>query len=61
MGRDATKEVTTYQRTSTNIFIDLRAIGCVVGRIKCGNDWAIIDRSEELARTVFVDPDIVDE
>jgi hypothetical protein len=30
-------------------------------RIKRGNNWAIIDRSEELARTGVVDPDVVDE
>jgi hypothetical protein len=60
-GKDATRELTTYERTSATIFIDLQAIGCIVGRIKRGNEWAIIDRSEELARTVFVDPNTLEE
>ena len=54
-GKDATKEVVTYRRTSTTIFVDLQVIGSVVGRVKRGNEWAIIDRSEDLARTAFVD------
>jgi hypothetical protein len=57
-GRDATSEVTTYERTTTDIFIDIQAIGCVVGRVKKGNMWAFVDRSGDLARTVFVDPAI---
>ena len=55
MGKDATVELTNYQRTSTPIFLDLQAIGSVVGRIKRGRDWAIVDRSEALVRTAFVD------
>jgi hypothetical protein len=61
LGKDTTKEVTTYQRTSSTIFIDLQAIGCVVGRIKRGNNWAIINRSEDLARTVFVEQELDEE
>ncbi|KAF8579867.1 hypothetical protein K439DRAFT_1620204 [Ramaria rubella] len=48
--KDATVEVTTYTQTMSSIFIDLQAIGAVIGRIKHGNEWAIIDRSGDLAR-----------
>ncbi|KAF8577805.1 hypothetical protein K439DRAFT_1363836, partial [Ramaria rubella] len=53
----ATVEVTTYTQTTTSIFIDLQAIGAIVGCIKHRNEWMIIDCSGDLARTVFVDPD----
>jgi hypothetical protein len=55
-GRDATCEVTTYSGTTTPIAIDLRTVECVVGRVQRGNEWGIIDRSGDFARTVFVDP-----
>ena len=35
--------------------IDIDCIQCGVGRIKDGNKWAIVDRSREHARSVFVD------
>jgi hypothetical protein len=54
-GKDATCELTTYGQVSTSIVIDLQTIGCVVGRVKRGKTWGIVDRSGELARTVFVD------
>jgi hypothetical protein len=34
--------------------IDIDCIQCCVGRIKDGNKWAIVDRSREHARSVFV-------
>ena len=34
--------------------IDIDCIQCYVGRIKDGNKWAIVDRSREHARSVFV-------
>ena len=55
-GRDATRELTTYMATTAQIVIDLRTIEwCVVGR---GNEWGIVDRSGDFARTVFVDPEV---
>jgi hypothetical protein len=60
-GKDATCELTTYGRVSTSIVIDLQTIGCVVGRVKRGKTWGIVDRSGELARTVFVDQQDIDE
>ncbi|KAF8512809.1 hypothetical protein JB92DRAFT_2926436 [Gautieria morchelliformis] len=55
-GRDATKVVTTYSLTMAPIVIDLRTVECVVGRVRRGNEWGIVDRSGDYARTVFVDP-----
>jgi hypothetical protein len=55
-GKYVTREATTYCTTSTEIVIDLQAISCVVGRVKRGRDWGILDRSGDLARTVFVGP-----
>ena len=46
-----------YTWMSTTIFIDIRAIGSVVGRVKRYNKWRIVDRSGELAQTVFVESD----
>ena len=45
-----------YTQMSMAIFIDVRAIGSVVGHVKRHNKWGIVDRSGELAHTVFVDP-----
>jgi hypothetical protein len=56
-GRDATRELTTYAETTTPVVIDLRTIECVVGRVRRGNEWGIVDRSGDFARTVFVDLD----
>ncbi|KAF8583623.1 hypothetical protein K439DRAFT_1617330 [Ramaria rubella] len=36
---------------------DTTAISAVIGRIKCGNKWVIIDHSRDLAHMVFVDPE----
>ncbi|KAI0071734.1 hypothetical protein K474DRAFT_1606422, partial [Panus rudis PR-1116 ss-1] len=53
-GRDATKEITTYSTTNAPIILDLRQIENVVGRVYTQNKWSIIDRSDGLARTVFM-------
>jgi hypothetical protein len=37
--------------------INLQAVQSVVGRVQQGKEWGIIDRSEEMARTVFVEDD----
>jgi hypothetical protein len=37
--------------------INLQAVQSVIGRIQRGKEWGIIDRSEEMARTVFVEDD----
>ena len=56
-GKDATRELTMYTRMSTATFIDIRTIGFVVGCMKRHNEWWIVDRSGELAWTVFVEPE----
>jgi hypothetical protein len=55
--KDTTWEATTYHTTSTAIVINLQVIGCVVGHVKRGQDWGIVERSGDLARTAFVDPE----
>lgn len=55
-GKDATREVTTYEATTAPVIVDLRTIENVIGRVKRGNEWGIIDRGGDFARTVFVDP-----
>ena len=54
-GKDATRELTTYTETTTPVVIDLRTVECVVGRVQRGNQWGIVDRSGDYARTIFVD------
>jgi hypothetical protein len=60
-GRDATRELTTYVEMTAPVVIDVRTIECVVGRIQRGNEWGIVDRSGDFARTVFVDEEVDDE
>ena len=55
-GKNMTLELTMYTWMSTAIFIDIQAIGSLVGHVKRQNKWGIVDRSGELAQTVFVDP-----
>lgn len=54
-GIDVTRELTTYETTTTPIVFDVRTIECVVGRVRRGSEWRIVDRSGDFARTVFVD------
>jgi hypothetical protein len=58
IGKDATCEVTTYSETTVPVVVDLRTVECVVGPVKRGNEWGIVDRSGEFAQTVFVDPEV---
>jgi hypothetical protein len=53
-GKDATKQVTIYNDTSTQIVTDLQAVECVVGRVLTRNEWGIIDRSGDSTRTEFI-------
>lgn len=58
-GADATKARASFNKFETTLqIVDLNAIGSVVGRIHCGTaipQWVIIDRSPDLARTVFTE------
>jgi len=44
-----------YSRTGALHFVDATNIQCLVGRVKDGNRWAIIDRSGSLACAVYLD------
>jgi hypothetical protein len=57
-GKDATREVTMYAATTVPVVIDIRTVENVVGRVRRGNEWGIVDRSGDFARTVFVDPEV---
>ena len=52
-----TPELTMYAWMLTAIFIDIQAIGSIIGHMKRHNEWGIVDRSGELAWTIFVDPE----
>jgi hypothetical protein len=53
--QDATKVVTTHSVTTAPIVVDLRMVESVVGRVKRGNEWGIVDSSGDYVCTVFVD------
>jgi len=53
--KNDTMDIKYYSRDGHLEVVDISCIQCVVGRLKDGNDWAIIDRSGAAARPVFVD------
>ncbi|KAH9911718.1 uncharacterized protein B0H18DRAFT_1163387 [Fomitopsis serialis] len=57
-GRDATEELTWYTTYLKPRILDIKAIQCVVGRVYSRNKWGIIDRSDDQARTLFVDTEV---
>jgi hypothetical protein len=56
-GQDGAQCHVTYSGTTAQIVTDLRVVQCVIGRVKSGGRWGIIDRSGILARTQFMDQD----
>jgi len=46
-----------YSREGQLEIVDMECVQCLVGRVKDGNEWAIIDRSEDCGRLVFVNDD----
>jgi hypothetical protein len=54
LGKDATKEVTMYTQTTTQIVTDLRTISALIGRVWTRKRWGIVDRSEDTSRTEFI-------
>jgi hypothetical protein len=57
-GRDAAlpeNPFVTYTQLSTPDIVHADTIVAVVGRVRTGNAWAIVDRSRHSARTRFVD------
>ncbi|KAJ7621835.1 hypothetical protein B0H17DRAFT_1290387 [Mycena rosella] len=53
-GKDATEEIVSYDRMTTQIVTDLQTISSVVGRIKTRGKWTIIDRSGGLIKPEFI-------
>lgn len=53
-GKDATKKLTTYSQTTTQVVTDLRTIPSVIGRVQTRNRWGLVDRSDETSRTEFI-------
>lgn len=58
-GKDATKDLVVYHNGPQGLhpqrFINISSIECAVGRVKSRSKWWIVDRSNGLARTSFVD------
>ena len=54
-GKDATATVTTYSQMTAATITDLQSIEAVVGRVATRNTWGIVDRTDGLAHTIFVD------
>ena len=54
LGKDATKTLTTYSQTTTQVVTDLCSISSVIGQAWTRNRWGIFDRSEETLRTEFI-------
>lgn len=46
-----------YSREGYLEVVDMECVQRLVGRVKDGNEWAIIDRSEGSARPSFVNED----
>jgi hypothetical protein len=46
-----------YSREGALHVLDATGIQCLVGRVKDGDRWAIVDRSGSLARAVYLDDD----
>jgi hypothetical protein len=42
-----------YSREGPLEVVDIECVKCLVGRVKDGNEWAIVDRSGSCARPVF--------
>ena len=56
-GKDATKEVVSYVTSCASVIVDLLLVESVIGRVYSRGEWYIIDRSSDVARTVFVEDD----
>jgi hypothetical protein len=46
-----------YLREGAMEVVDMNCVQCLVGRLKDGNGWAIVDRNAGCTRPVFVDED----
>jgi hypothetical protein len=46
-----------YSREGSLHFLDIKGVQCLVGRVRDGNRWAIVDRSGSLARAIYENDD----
>lgn len=46
-----------YSKDGALHFLDIKNVQCLVGRVKDGNRWAIVDRSGTLARALYENDD----
>ena len=53
----AENDIYYYSREGHLEVVDIECVQCLVGQVKDGNEWAIIDRSKGIARPVFVNED----
>ena len=59
-GHDATQEEVCFKELSSySKIVNLRTICAVVGCLKVGDAWAIIDRSGPYAQTVFTNDSLM--
>jgi len=58
---DATQGPVWYKRLKSRSFVHVGTIQCLVGRIRVGNRWGIIDTSLHCMRTSFVSADDEDD
>ena len=53
---DATEEIVEFEEMErTPVYVHIGVVECLVGRVKTQTGWAIIDRSDTYAWTVFND------
>ncbi|EIN12023.1 hypothetical protein PUNSTDRAFT_62011, partial [Punctularia strigosozonata HHB-11173 SS5] len=52
-GKDARRGVVFYDRTSGPNITDIQTIEGVVGRMKCGQKWAIVEKARDEVQTIF--------
>lgn len=58
---DATRDLVWYSKLRSPEFVHVATIQCVVGRVKVGNRWGIIDTSVHCSRTSFFGSDDEDD
>ncbi|EGO01406.1 hypothetical protein SERLA73DRAFT_48831, partial [Serpula lacrymans var. lacrymans S7.3] len=47
-----------YSKLGSIIVMDITCLQCIVGRIPVGTQWALIDRSGNLARVIYDESDV---
>lgn len=52
-GGDATRSLVTYEQFKRSTYVHVGTIQCIVGRVRVGRGWGIIDTSVHCSRTAF--------